>query len=234
MCGALRDTYSARVLTVEKLSDDSSIIYFSVKGKTFAYEPGQYITVFFEGSSQVAGKAYSLASIPSEARCSIVVKDIGEFSGRLCALRKGDTFTCSSGYGHLNPFSEKPLVCITGGIGLAPIWSIAKSELEKDSSHTVTIVCSHRSSDVIPFLSELRSAEKTYANFLVRAHITKQKSVPSDMQKGRVSIVECLAHEHTSPMYLLCGSIGFVRDMWRGLSDAGVSPDRISAESFFE
>ena len=228
------DTCKARVLAVEKLSDDIHIIYFSVKDKKFMYEPGQYITVHFEGASQVAGKAYSLASTPNEAQCSIVVKKIGEFSGRLCALRPGDTFTCSAGYGHLNPLSSQPLVCITGGIGLAPIWSIAKSELENDPRHQVNIFCSHASVSVVPFLAELRGCEKTHPNFSARLHITRQKRVPKYMQKGRVSLEECLAYESTSPVYLLCGSIGFVRDMWRGLSDAGVSSDRISAESFFE
>jgi ferredoxin-NADP reductase len=35
-------------------------------------------------------------------------------------------------------------------------------------------------------------------------------------------------------MYLLCGSVDFVRDMWRGLVDRGVATSAINTETFFE
>jgi hypothetical protein len=132
MRGALMERYTATVTRVRRETPDTVTLYFT-SDREFSYTAGQYITVFFPDSSTPEGKAYSLSSAPHETWLSITVKRVGEYSTRLHALRAGDTFTISAAYGFFNPKTDQPLVGISAGCGLAPIWSIVKDELERDS-----------------------------------------------------------------------------------------------------
>lgn len=228
------EKYTARVQAVERLPGKVSCIDFTVDEEAFAYTPGQYITVYFAGSSQPAGKAYSLAGLPSDAHHRIIVKNIGEFSGMLSALTPGDTFVCSSGYGHLNPRTKKPLICFSGGIGLAPIWSIIKSELAQDPERKVHLVHSHRSVAAIPCKKDIVAHAQKHSEFMSTSHITRQAKVPSYMKKGRIEATSYIDTTLNECVYILCGSVDFVRGIWQDLVAGGVHPQNISAESFFE
>ena len=67
------------------------------------FTPGQYITVYFPELSTPEGKAYSISSAPRESTFSITVRNIGEFSGRLCSISPGETLLASLPYGFLKP-----------------------------------------------------------------------------------------------------------------------------------
>ena len=65
-------------------------------------------------------------------------------------------------------------------------------------------------------------------------YITRQYDVPADMKKGRIDLDECVSAVPNEVTYLVCGSVDFVRDMWRGLVKRGVDGGSISTETFFE
>lgn len=228
------ERFTAVVHTTTRLAKDLSCIDFTVTDPRFMYTPGQYITVYFEGSSQPAGKAYSLAGLPTDSLSRIIVKNVGEFSSKLCALKKHDTFTCSAGYGHLNPKTTRPLVCFTGGIGIAPIWSIIRSELVSDPNRDVTLVHSHSHEAVIPCHEAIKAHQKNHTTFHTHTHITRQKTLSKSMKAGRIAAIDYIDNAAEDTVYLLCGSVEFVKTMWHDLVEAGVQPQRISAESFFE
>lgn len=208
-------------------------IYFTVDGD-FSYGAGQYITVFFPDSSTPEGKAYSLSSAPHEKWRSITVKKVGEYSGRLHALRAGQTFQISPAYGFFNPETKKPLVCISAGCGLAPIWSILKDECAKAPARKAHLFYSNKWADEIPFHAELDAHESAHVGVKVYHHITRDEQVPVTMHRGRINLDECLKAVEDEAMYLVCGSVDFVRDMWRGLVDRGIDHNAISTETFFE
>lgn len=228
------ERFTATVQQVERLSGKVSCIDFTVSDKGFTYTAGQYITVYFDGSSQPAGKAYSLAGLPTDTYHRIIVKDIGEFSGMLCALEPGDSFVCSSGYGHLNPRTDKPLLCLSGGIGIAPVWSIIRNELANDPERQVQLVHSHRSVASMPCRSDITKHAASHVNLTANAHITQQPQPPKHMKKGRIELKDYLTNSLHDYVYVLCGSVEFVRNMWQELVAHGVRPQNISAESFFE
>lgn len=222
-------THTATVKKVVRVGKDIAIIYFTVPG--FTYAAGQYITVFFDGASRPEGKAYSLSSAPHQPLQSITVKRVGEFSGRLCSLAPGDTFTCSPAYGHFNPAVTTPLVCIAAGVGIAPVWSVIKSELRSNSERDITLVYTVTNTAAMPHRHSIARQAAECANFTARQHITRQVIVPPNAQKERISVSKCL---RPGAVYLLCGSVTFVRDMWQGLTEWGVAPEAISTEVFFE
>ncbi len=222
----------ATVKRVRRESDDIVTIYFTVPN--FKYKAGQYITVFFPDSSCPQGKAYSLSSAPHEKWQSITVKKIGEYSGRLHALKAGDKFFVSSAYGFFNPETNKPLVCIGAGCGISPIWSVLKDELRKDEKRHAQVFYGNKTADGISFIDELNEYENAHDNFKTHHYITRQEIKDDNMKKGRISLDDCLKAFEESAHYLICGSVDFVRDMWRGLVSRGISEESISTETFFE
>lgn len=227
------EQYVATVKRIRRESDDIVTIYFTTD-REFTYIAGQYITVFFPDSSTPAGKAYSLSSAPQEMWLSITVKKVGEYSGRLQALAAGDTFRISPAYGFFNPETTKPLVCITAGCGLAPIWSVVKHEFETDASRVAHIFYSNRHADSIPFHAELDELDTRHKSLRVTHHITQEPPRSPSMRAGRIDLDACVKAVEDDAIYLLCGSVDFVRDIWRGLTERGVSQQAISTETFFE
>lgn len=226
------------VATVEKVEytgDDVITIHFSLPAAhRFHYEAGQYITVFFEHSSTPAGKAYSLSSAPHETLYSITVKNVGEFSGRLYDMTRGDTFELSEPYGHFNPRTLHPIVALSAGVGIAPVWSVLKDELHHGSERALHLFYTNRSPETIAHHETIAVHAEAHPSFLVHHHLTRTANVPALMHAGRIDLDACVQAVEGEVRYLICGSVAFVRDMWRGLTERGVSGEYISTETFFE
>lgn len=220
---------TAKVMRVVQQAPGVNTIYFLLSsGWKLEYAAGQYITVFLDGSTTTAGKAYSLSSAPHEKWMSITVKNIGEFSGYLCGLKKGDTFTISRAYGFFNPNTTKPLVAIAAGVGISPIISVLKDELNTSSSRPAQLFYSNKTAKTIAHKKDLDTA-----GCRVNHHITAQKTVPTGMHAGRIVLDECVRLGEDA-FYMICGSAQFVKDMWQGLTARGITAQNITTETFFE
>jgi len=205
------------------------------KGSVPKYVPGQFITVYAPELGTPEGKAYSISSAPHEKTLNITVKDMGKFSHYLCSRKPGDEVEGSLPYGYF--FSESrtsALALICGGIGIAPFRSMLQAGAQETPRRSMALFCSNRTAQDIVFkkmLDELQAADKNLRvhHFITREHVEKP------MTNGRISakaILESL--DNTQPAeFLLCGSISFVRDLWRELRAAGVPEESIYTEAFF-
>lgn len=226
--------YIVRVTKVQQHSHDVATIYFVLeRGGVLHYEAGQYITVYFNGTSTPEGKAYSLSSAPSEKAMSITVKKVGEYSGLLHGLKVHDTFVVSEAYGFFNSHTKAPLVCVAAGVGIAPIWSIIKHEYEQTEHRVTTLLYSNKRYQDIPFWHEIEQLCRDKTQLAVWHHVT-QDSAASAVRHRRISAEDCLQGAAEDARYLICGSVSFVRSMWQGLTTRGVAPEAISTETFFE
>jgi len=226
--------YRVCVTKVQTHSHNVATIYFVLeRGGVLHYEAGQYITVYFNGTSTPEGKAYSLSSAPSEKAMSITVKKVGEYSGLLHSVKLGDIFVVSEAYGFFNPHTKAPLVCIAAGVGIAPIWSIIKHEYEQTEHRVTTLLYSNKRHQDIPFWHEIEQLCHDKTNLTVRHHVT-QDSAASAVRHRRINAKDCVQGAAEDACYLICGSVSFVRSMWQGLTTCGVAPEVISTETFFE
>lgn len=227
--------FIATVKEVEYTGDDVITIYFSLPAKSdFSYEAGQYITIFFENSSTPAGKAYSLSSAPHEKLLSITVKKVGEFSGRLYGMKRGDHFELSDAYGHFNPHTSHPIIALSAGVGIAPVWSVLKDELYRSGARIAHLFYTNRSSGTIAHHQTIAARVADHPEFHVHHHLTRTADVPATMHTGRIDLDACVQAVEGEVNYLICGSVEFVRDMWCGLIERGVSGEYVSTETFFE
>jgi len=203
-------------------------------GTVPVYAPGQFITVYFPDTHTPEGKAYSMSSMPSDKTLDITVKAIGEFSHRLCGMQSGDTFTASLPYGYFySELENTDLVMLAAGIGITPFRSMLRCYLKGGTGRKLYLFYSNRTVRDIVFKEELDKLAGDNDNMFMEYHITRQ-TASAGMVDGRMeadSIFEKVGGKNAE--FLLCGSVSFVRDMWRGLRQKNISEELIYTEAFF-
>ncbi len=212
-------------------------IEFIGDGRENSFAPGQYLTVYLPESDTPVGKVYSISSAPHEPVMEMTVRDIGTFSHYLATLRIGDSFTGSLPYGFFSPQGdENPLVMIAGGIGITPFRSMLRDARERTPLREVCLFHSVRNSEDALFRTEFELLNEVFNNFSFHHFITREAVGESEtLHEGRVTAERILSHAHLSQQteFLICGSIGFTRDMWRSLRSEGINPDMMYTEAFF-
>ncbi|WP_054025528.1 NO-inducible flavohemoprotein [Bacillus sp. FJAT-28004] len=126
-----------------------------------SYEPGQYVTVKIkkEGAEHTQIRQYSLSDAPGKPYYRISVKredayldrSAGEVSSYLHQhVVEGETLWLSAPAGDfiLNRTDERPVVLISGGVGLTPMLSMLNTLTEHDPKRQVTFIHSAQNGDV--------------------------------------------------------------------------------------
>lgn len=207
----------------------------SCEGGTSLYIAGQFITVYLPELGTSEGKTYSISSAHEEP-LRITVEERGPFSRHLCALKPGDTFLATEPGGYF--YSESgtsTLVMLAAGIGIAPFRSVILESLQKNPARRIVLLYSSRTMENIVFREELGKLAAKHKTFEVRHFITREDAVPEGATKGRMSAETILqaVGDASAQEFFICGSISFVRDVWKGLKLAGIPEELLYTEAFF-
>lgn len=216
---------------VENTSDVVTI-YFTVDGRSLAYEAGQYITVYFDETDVKTGKAYSISSAPGSKYSSITVKRIGLFSGLIWKLKPGDEISISNPYGFFGATSIKPIVAIAAGVGVSPIWSIIQHELASGVNKSIRLLYSNKTDEDIIFRRSIEELSALKSCFEHEFFVTRQSDTNNIPR--RLAATDIIQTGSLENQYYVCGSQDFVSSIWRQLIDAGLPEDSIATETFFE
>jgi NAD(P)H-flavin reductase/ferredoxin len=120
---AIRD-FVASVERVEPLTHDISLLV--LRAPEFTFTPGQYVDIHVDGGAR---RSFSMANVEA-GRIELIVKRYpgGRFSAKLGGeLTPGSELRLTGPYGvfHLRR-SERPVLMIAGGSGMAPILSVLR------------------------------------------------------------------------------------------------------------
>jgi len=210
------------------------------KAYTPVFRAGQFINVYFPETGTPEGKAYSISSAPHEDILAITVKAVGEFSNKLHQLKVGDRLTASMPYGYFYTETEtSELVMIAGGISIAPFRSMILDSLQKKPNRKLALFHSSRTYDESIFRDEFAVLEKRFPNLKVFRYVTRDKVANVGIIHERLKIEDIIGTTDKAKLdihtreFLICGSINFVGELWKGLRKAGVPEDVIYTESFF-
>lgn len=235
MSEEVRRTYSVTKKNIEA-GNVTTLHLAPVDDSRPAFISGQFLTVYFPELGISEGKAYSISSAPDEEGFSITVKEIGTFSRRLSIMEVGGTLTASGPYGFFySEETDSTLVLLAAGIGIAPFRSMICDSLRKDPLRKVALHYSvSKLSDAV-FLDTFSRLQKDHPGFTYAVHLTKEAIANPGCEEGRISPsrLTSLYRKDASAEYLICGSISFVRDMWRGLREAGIPEECLYTEAFF-
>jgi propane monooxygenase reductase subunit len=137
------------VTAVEALTHDIRRIELEVtEPSDFDFLPGQYVDVWIPGAED-ARRSFSMANLPGDGRIELIVKryEGGRFSSMLDgAIKPGDELRFTGPYGafHLRA-SERPVLMVAGGSGMAPILSLLRSLASEGTDRKVRFYYGARS-----------------------------------------------------------------------------------------
>ncbi|MBO7621072.1 MAG: 2Fe-2S iron-sulfur cluster binding domain-containing protein, partial [Victivallales bacterium] len=124
--------FKATVGPCKMMTTDIREIHLKLTGgETIDFRPGQYVQVLVPNKKETVFRAYSIASVPStKDEVELLVRLIpnGLGSTYLHSVKEGDEVTFTGPYGDfvLDESADSELVCVGGGVGMAPMRSLLR------------------------------------------------------------------------------------------------------------
>jgi len=236
---------------IEKIEVENSIIKSFYLKQTDGnvlpdYKPGQFITikVKIENQKDELIRNYTLSDKPNKNYFRVTLKR--EEGGKISTffhdkLRIGDFVDVAnpSGKFFLNTQSKKPVVMLSGGIGITPMMSMLEYISANQPDREVNFVHSSRNKKVQPMLNRLKELASKCDNINLFINHSKpnndeQMGIDYDLE-GKIS-QEFLSKilPNTEMDYYLCGPIGYMETMYSYLINLGISENNIHYEFFGE
>lgn len=156
------------VTAVEALTHDIRRLELEVAEPAgFSFLPGQYVDVWVPESD--ARRSFSMANLPGDGRIELIVKHYpgGRFSSLLDgAIAVGDELRFTGPYGafHLRD-SERPVLMVAGGSGMAPILSLLRTLASEGSGRMVRFFYGARTEDDLFHVDLIREVGSGLADF---------------------------------------------------------------------
>ncbi len=235
--------YRTRVVRVRDLTHDiKELTLQMVDPPAIAIRAGQYIQFAvpeYELTPERVYRAYSVSSPPS-------VKDAVELEVRLvpngiCTtyvfqhLKEGDEVQINGPYGDFFlRDTDREIVFIAGGSGMAPIKSILMDMAGKGSARQATYFFGAQSKRDLFLLDEMRELERRLPRF--RFVPALSRPAPEDAWTGETGLITAVLDRHVTDgremEAYLCGSPGMIDASIRVLAAKGVAAERIFYDKF--
>jgi Na+-transporting NADH:ubiquinone oxidoreductase subunit F len=198
-------------------------------------------------------RAYSMANYPGEK--GLVILDIrialpppgspetvppGVVSSWLFSLRPGDEITVAGPFGHFfAPDSEREMILIGGGVGMAPMRAHILDQLKRlGSKRRISFWYGARSRQELFYVDLFDRLQEEHENF--RWHVALSEPKPSDHWEGPTGFIHQLVNrdylmEHPAPEeceYFVCGPPMMARAVLGMLDGLGAEPESIYFDDF--
>ncbi|WP_273274759.1 ferredoxin--NADP reductase [Maribacter polysiphoniae] len=234
------------VKQIKQLTPSSVAITFEVPKElkqTFAFVPGQYITIKKEIKGKELRRAYSISSSPKRDYITIGVKKVDKVGFSHYAnteLKVGDVLEVMPPDGRFvfEPTdSPTNVAAFAAGSGITPIMSIVKEVLESNPHNTFVLVYGNKSNAETMFYKDLLKLQLDHADrFFV--YFTNSKVQEEGSLFGRIdtsSVNYALKNKHKNikfDAFYLCGPEDMIHLVSNTLQDNGVAKDKIHFELF--
>lgn len=214
---------------------------------TFAFEPGQFLTLRAKVGGEELRRSYSIASPRShlqrhgELVLGIRPVEGGRFSHWAAKqLKAGDTLEAMPPEGRFTVQKARALhrVGFAAGSGITPILSIAASTLEASPDAKFTLVYGNRRMASVMFNEALQDLKDRHPDRLTLIHVLSRQSLEVPLLEGRLdgakvrAIVAALLPAASMDEVFICGPEAMIESTEAALHEVGVRPDRIRTERF--
>ncbi|MBZ5736226.1 ferredoxin--NADP reductase [Nocardioides sp. TRM66260-LWL] len=219
---------------VEETADARSISFAVPAGEeqTFAYRPGQFLTVAVPSDlTGVAARCYSLSSSPHDGGpLTVTVKRTaqGYASNWLCdRLTPGDTLRVLPPSGIFTPASlDADLLLFAGGSGVTPIMSILRTALAHGTGR-IDVLYANRDERSVIFAEELSRLAAEHPSRLQVVHwLESVQGLPTPAQ------IEAFAADRLGHDAFVCGPAPFMKMVTGALKELGFPRERRHQEKF--
>jgi predicted ferric reductase len=222
-----------RVRAVEKEGRGVFSVYITGRHmERFGAEAGQFaIWRFLDGRRWWQAHPFSISAVPDGRQLRITVKNIGDFSSGVHAVRPGTPVLVDGPFGKFTqlPTNQKVLL-IAGGIGITPIRPLAE-EMAANGLDVRVLYRAHGEGDLV-FKKELDMVAAHYGirvDYLITETGRRKASreswfSPAAMRRVVPDIADRVVYT--------CGPPGMMADLRSSLAALGVPAERIRTEVF--
>ena len=187
----------------------------------FDFRAGQFALLRLSTPSGPDLRPLSLASGPHESALRFATRrGPSVFKQALLALRPGDEVKVSRPLGSLRLDPARPAVLVAGGIGVAPMLSMAAAAAAGPAA-PLRLLMSNRTVEEIPFRQELEHLSRVHPDMRITWVVTSEagRITPEDLRRH--------ADELPDAVYYVTGPAALVTDIVATLRGTGVPRARI-------
>ena len=214
---------------------------------SFAFEPGQFLTLRATIDGQDVRRSYSIScprsrlATTGELEVGIRPVDGGIFSNwAASSVKAGDTILVMPPDGRFVVKKKRAIhrVGFAAGSGITPILSIAATTLEEQPESKFTLVYGNRRMSSVMFNEELQDLKDRYRDRLTLIHVLSRQAQEVDLLQGRIdgdkvkAIIAALLPAASMDEVFICGPEAMIEATEQALREAGVREDRIYTERF--
>ncbi|MDO9290553.1 MAG: 2Fe-2S iron-sulfur cluster-binding protein, partial [Hydrogenophaga sp.] len=214
---------------------------------TFAFEPGQFLTLRTTIGGQDVRRSYSISSprslLTQQGELMLGIRPVegGVFSNWAATeLKAGDALRVMPPDGRFTVHKPRALhrVGFAAGSGITPILSIMASTLEESPDSKFTLVYGNRRMASVMFNEALQDLKDKYPGRLTLIHVLSRQAQEVPLLEGRIdgdkvrAIIAALLPVGSMDEVFICGPDAMIEATQQALLDAGVRPDRVHTERF--
>ena len=235
------ESYQMTVEAIEPLTHDIRrlVLKWVNPEKKLRFVAGQYVSIRIPGSEEY--RAYSMANTPLTNDClEFIIKVFpgGLFSGLLeGGLQIGQEVEVKGPYGvfMLREKTDSDIICIGGGSGMAPIWSLLNDMAERGVKRNATYFYGARTRKDLFYLDQLQRLSERLPGFRFIPALSMATAEDEwDGETGLITDVldRNLEEGHMHTQAYLCGPPPMIDAAIPVLVRKGISEDRIFFDKF--
>ena len=232
-------TFKMKLLKKQEIAFKTTAFYFSRPEKLNFYA-GQYgkITLINPQKTDIKGntRSYSLANHPSEPEIMIATRMRNSaFKNVLDSLPKDSEVELQAPIQMFQlPKTQKPLVFLTGGIGVAAARPMIIDALEQHWMSPIYLFNANRNQKDIPFFEEFKKlAHLTFSYIPVLSKKSKEDQTWTG-ERGYINaeMLQKYVQEPTKAIYYLIGPPAFMWGMYKILQQFQIKDSQINFDEF--
>lgn len=224
----------------EEIAKGTLLVTFDLAGQELNFRAGQFcrITLLNPPYTDNRGNSrfFGFVTSPSEkGKFSILTrKGVSAFKKSLEELPFGTEAEMGGIDGHiaLPEDSNKAVVFVAGGIGIAPVMGILRFCHEQNWPYAITLVYSNDDLESTPFLDELKRMALESKKFKLVATMTQDAGWSGERRKINAQLLKDYFAEPDKNIYFVTGTPRFVPSVFREITGIGVNPKSITMEIF--
>jgi ring-1,2-phenylacetyl-CoA epoxidase subunit PaaE len=241
-------------LAVKRITPDaagSAAITLQVPAElreTFAFRPGQFVTLRAVIDGQETRRSYSICSprqrYSQAGEIDIGVKpvDEGVFSRwAVTHLRAGEAIEVMPPDGRFTPRipGARHRVGFAAGSGITPVLSIMATTLADEPESQFTLVYGNQRINTIMFNEALQDLKDRYPSRVSLVHVLSRQAQEVELLHGRIDeakvaeLLRTVLPAQDIDEAFICGPGGMIDAAQSALLDGGVPAERVHTERFF-
>ncbi|GAB2869099.1 FAD-binding oxidoreductase [Actinoallomurus bryophytorum] len=227
---------NTEVAAIEELTHDIVHLRLTcVSPRELAFNPGQYADVRIPGTEH--WRSFSMANTPStDHQADFVIKRYpgGHFSGLLDGgLSVGDALDIKGPYGTFTlRESDRDLVMIGGGAGMAPILSLLTHLREQGIDRRTTFYYGGRTARDLFYLDRMDELSEVLSRFSFVAALSEETGVAGAEEGLITDVVDRLETDLSGADAYLCGPPPMVEAAIELMAAKGVPEGRVFYDKF--